>query len=111
MQRFAPSSEEEPLGLTNAHLLRRLRMPDTRALVNDKDPGLFVHLDDGNRGRTAGRLGYFDAFFDDDFGVLFVGRGRDRGEEREVDGAAHSYLISQRTMEEKREGERTKACR
>lgn len=95
----------------DADLLGGLGVTDARALVDDSQAVLLEVLDDGDRSGTTSRLGNLDPFLDDDLGVLVVRRGRDRGQEGEVDAAACGRRFGSAAALKVKTGEqRTRAC-
>lgn len=63
--------------------------------MNDKDPVFLVEFDDRSCGGSSGSFNDFDPFGNDDFGVFFVRRGRDRREESQVDSTdLRGYSLS-----------------
>jgi hypothetical protein len=79
-------------------------------LVDNVDASSLVLLDDRSRCWTPGSLDDLDSLVNDDLRVLGVGRRRNRGEEREVDGA-RGGLISIATGRGLRNTGRTRAWR
>lgn len=63
-----------------------LGVSDGRALVDNVDASSLVQFDDGHGSWSTSRLDHLDTLVNDDLRVLRIGRRRNRGEEREVDG-------------------------